>query len=86
MVTLVENTTSRGNDLILKRPVTIAFSKLLPLSPFNRKINLSWHGQQAATDNNPACARGINLRDLIGLFGGKKFFLSSNLKLVAGVK
>ena len=36
--------------------------------------SLSWHGQQAATDNNPACARGINLRDLIGLFGGKYFF------------
>ena len=45
MLTLVENITSRGNDLVLKRPVTIAFTKLLPaLSPFGRKIKLSSHG------------------------------------------
>lgn len=43
MLTLVENITSRGNDLVLKRPVTIAFTKLLPLSPFSRKIKLSSH-------------------------------------------
>lgn len=28
MLTLVENITSRGNDLVLKRPVTIAFTNL----------------------------------------------------------
>jgi len=44
MVTLVENITSRGNDLVLKRPVTIAFTKLFLLSPFSRKIKLSSHG------------------------------------------
>ena len=44
MLTLVENITSRGNDLVLKRPVTIAFTKLLPFSRFSRKIKLSSHG------------------------------------------